>query len=422
MRRLILAATLVAFVQTGAVARAPMETNQLVDDNGMPIGTAANPLYVSGGIGGGGGSGGAVTQGPAATDIPANRWPVVAYQGGAWTFGLSGPIPAGSNVIGAVTQSGGPWTVSGTVAATQSGPWNVGLNAGTNQIGSVLADLRVGGAANAAGNPIFAQITNFPATQTVAGTVAVSNAFLLDGTFTGRVPTNGQKTMAASLPVVLPSDQTIAADGTGTNPGSGARGWLSGIYARLGGTLNVVIGAGANTIGAVTQAGTWAVNSTLQAGSAIIGRVGIDQTTQGTTNGVVVNSSALPAGGATSANQATEITALNAIAGRIQTFTDYSNTAAAASADNLGPIRTVGTGYTRYNAVVATSQSGKAQILGCATSDCSSGAFYILASSDITSAAPAVFTIPIPTPYVRVRYTNGTTAGAFNINSALTAN
>ncbi|MGV7034852.1 hypothetical protein [Methylobacterium symbioticum] len=107
-----------------------METNQLVDDGGVPIGTAASPMFVASG-----GSGVVVTQGPAATDTSANRWPVLAYQGGTWTFGLSGPIPAGSNVIGAVTQSG-TWNfgLSGAIptgsnvigAVTQSGgPWTV---------------------------------------------------------------------------------------------------------------------------------------------------------------------------------------------------------------------------------------------------------------------------------------------------------
>ena len=45
----------------------------------------------------------------------------------------------------------------------------------------------------------------------------------------------------------------------------------------------------------VVGTGTFAVQSTLQAGSAIVGKVGIDQTTPGTTNGVQVNA-ALPAG------------------------------------------------------------------------------------------------------------------------------
>ena len=49
--------------------------------------------------------------------------------------------------------------------------------------------------------------TFFQAIQPVSGTVAVSNAFLLDATFTGRINTLGQKVMAASTPVVIASDQ-----------------------------------------------------------------------------------------------------------------------------------------------------------------------------------------------------------------------
>lgn len=49
------------------------------------------------------------------------------------------------------------------------------------------------------------------------------------------------------------------------------------------------------------------------AGTNIIGRVGVDQTTPGTTNGVVVNSSALPTGAATSAAQTTGNTSLGNI-------------------------------------------------------------------------------------------------------------
>ena len=49
------------------------------------------------------------------------------------------------------------------------------------------------------------------------------------------------------------------------------------------------------------------ITDSLPAGSAIIGKFGIDQTTAGTTNGVVVNSSALPTGASTSAKQDTLI-------------------------------------------------------------------------------------------------------------------
>jgi|SRR5271157_366611 len=50
---------------------------------------------------------------------------------------VNAALPAGANVIGAVTQSGGPWTVSGTVAVTQStSPWVVSL-ASTTITGTV---------------------------------------------------------------------------------------------------------------------------------------------------------------------------------------------------------------------------------------------------------------------------------------------
>lgn len=55
----------------------------------------------------------------------------------------------------------------------------------------------------------------------------------------------------------------------------------------------------------------------LVAGSAIVGNFRIDQTTPGTTNGVVVNSSALPTGAATSANQTTELGNQTAVQGPV---------------------------------------------------------------------------------------------------------
>lgn len=60
-------------------------------------------------------------------------------------------------------------------------------------------------------------------------------------------------------------------------------------------SVPAILTTGTAEIGNVKNSGTFAVQSTLQAGSAIIGNVRIDQTTPGTTNGVQVNS-ALPAG------------------------------------------------------------------------------------------------------------------------------
>lgn len=108
----------------------------------------------------------------------------------------------------------------------------------------------------------------------------------------GRMPVDGsgvtQPVSAAALPLPAGAAQDGAdpASPAVANGGTGIRGWLATIAGQLGGSLKVVLQTGANTIGAVSQSGTWSVNATLQSGSA------------------------LPTGAATSANQATEITAL----------------------------------------------------------------------------------------------------------------
>jgi hypothetical protein len=96
------------------------------------------------------------------------------------------------------------------------------------------------------------------------------------------------------------ADAKVVGDNTGTVSAKlrGLNYLLALVTDTLNSRLNVFI---ANATLAVTQSGAWV----LSAGSAIIGKVGIDQTTPGTTNGVVVNSSALPTGAATSANQGT---------------------------------------------------------------------------------------------------------------------
>lgn len=63
---------------------------------------------------------------PTASNLNANvSGTVDATQSGTWNVGLN----AGSNAIGSITNT--------TFAATQSGSWSVGLNAGSNAIGSI---------------------------------------------------------------------------------------------------------------------------------------------------------------------------------------------------------------------------------------------------------------------------------------------
>lgn len=144
-----------------------------------------------------------------------------------------------------VDGSGVTQPVSGTVTA----------NAGTNMSTASLA-LETGGNLAAAKADL----------DTLAGTVS-----------TGKVAIS-----VASLP--LPSNAAQdGTDQTGVTPPTGAvgiRGWLSAIYNIL---KNSTIGV-TGTFFQATQPVSIATAPVLVAGSAIVGKVGIDQTTPGTTN------------------------------------------------------------------------------------------------------------------------------------------
>jgi hypothetical protein len=114
------------------------------------------------------------------------------------------------------------------------------LPAGSNAIGSVT-------------------VSNFPATQPVSGTVSVGN-FPSSQAVTGTFWQATQPVSLASLPTLPTGTNSIGNIGT------------------------------VSTVSAVT-----AITNALPAGSAILGKVGIDQTTPGTTNLVQVGGS-LPAG------------------------------------------------------------------------------------------------------------------------------
>jgi hypothetical protein len=97
---------------------------------------------------------------------------------------------------------------------------------------------------------------------------------------TGNITTLGQTLVdGANATIGITTGAAVTTNVAGT-----LQQYLRGIVSLLAGTLTVATHA-------VTQSGAWV----LSAGSAIIGNVGIDQTTPGTTNGVAINA-ALPAG------------------------------------------------------------------------------------------------------------------------------
>jgi hypothetical protein len=138
--------------------------------------------------------------------------------------------PSGSLAV-ACSQDTSPWVVSGTVAATQSGTWNVGLNAGTNLVGKFGIDQTTNGTTNAV------YVNNFPATQTVSGTVAATQS----GTW--------------NIGTVSTITNPVAVTGTfyqATQPVSGTVTVSS---------ITNALPTGTNTIGSVKQAGLAIANT-----------------------------------------------------------------------------------------------------------------------------------------------------------------
>jgi hypothetical protein len=154
---------------------------------------------------------------------------------------------AGGGGSSNITQFGGNNVVTGTgasglgiprvtvsndsnILATQSGSWTVTTTPPANASTNVVqwANSNLGAMANYGTSPgavlvpgVNAFVTN---TVTVSGTITANagtnlntSALLLDATFTGRINTQGQKTSAASTPVVIASDQSaVPVSGTVT--------------------------------------------------------------------------------------------------------------------------------------------------------------------------------------------------------------
>lgn len=207
--------------------------------SGLPLFTATNPGLVAFP------TGTALTLGAGSATIGG------VTQSGAWSFGLSGPIPTGSNVIGAVTQSG---------------TWNVAIS-------NLPATQPVSGAVS---------VSNFPVTQAVSGTVSVSSLPSL------AAGTNAIGSVSVSN---LPATQPVSNAGTfavqNTAPLPAGTNTLGSI-ANISGTISLPTGAAT----AANQAAMLANQNVTAAGTSAANA----QAVQGVTNGVPMPVSAAPAG------------------------------------------------------------------------------------------------------------------------------
>lgn len=171
--------------------------------------------------------------------LASDQTALLAQQSGTWTV-QQGGAPWSENItqIGAAALSLGAKASSSSIPVvlatdeaalpvSQSGTWTVGLAAGSAVIGHVIVD----------SGAIAAN----------AGTNLNTSLLLLDSTFTGRINTQGQKTMAASTPVVLAGDQTVI-------PVSQSGAWTVGVSGNV--EITNDIGNPIPVSGIVTEAAT----------------------------------------------------------------------------------------------------------------------------------------------------------------------
>jgi hypothetical protein len=181
--------------------------------------------------------------------------------GAAVDVSASDPLP--------VVFASGTVSISGSVAVTQSGSWSIANITGTVSLPTGAST----GTKQDTGNTSLASID-------------------------GKVPALGQALAAASVPVVLTAAQlaTLTPVSTVTANQGGAPWSVS-----QSGTWNI---GTVTTVTTVTNVGAvTAISNALPVGTNVIGRIGIDQTTPGTTNkvsigtdGTVAINAALPAG------------------------------------------------------------------------------------------------------------------------------
>lgn len=195
--------------------------------------------------------------------------------------------------------------LAGEVDVRQAGIWNITNISGTISLPTGAATA----AAQATGNASLASIdTKLSGTLTVAAHAVTQSGTWNIGNITGTI---SLPTGASTAALQTTGNTSLASIDTKLTT---VIGHVDGLEALLAGTLTVgthaVTQSGAWTVAAtqsgtwtVTQSGTWniatvttvttvaavtAISNALPAGTNLLGKVGIDQTTHGTTNAVAV--------------------------------------------------------------------------------------------------------------------------------------
>lgn len=417
LKRLFLAAALAAGLASPALAQS---VPQVIATCGIGVSLPLGPggrlfqdqtgiLCTTAGSGGGGGGGATGSVTAAGTNGSAAQ----AVQG----------------ITGGVPQNGFTGQYNSTLPTfTNAQVGYVALDSNGRQIlspiSSVLADIRVGGAAVATGNPVPVNIVSggssgSAGSVTAAGTNG-TQAQAVQG-ITGGIPQNSfpaqynstLPTFASGSPGYLSVDSNgrmILAPGASVSvsnfPATQA---VSGTVAVTQSTSPWVVSNG----------GTFAVQNT----AAVVGgnATAVKTDSSATTQPISAAALPLPTGATTAANQATEITALQAIQQRAAVFPEQSGASVAASATVNGTSRDAGASplYSKFNVVAFSNQAGTIYLQG---SNDNFATLVGVANSAVTANAQVIMTVPTLFRYNRYVFINGSTAATVSINTSYTAN
>ena len=345
------------------------------------------------------------------------------------------PLPTGANVVGAVTQSGGPWTVSGTVTVTQTTPSNLqGEVAGLAAAGSapVGNPVQIGGSD---GTNIRTLLTDTSGRQEVVGAAAsgaavAGNPVLIAGS---------DGTDARSISTDASGHPVIVGDGTAGSPAGGVvsvQGVVGGTALPVSGTVTASGTVTSNQGTANTVANAWPTEITDGTHGPAAVKAASTAAAAADPSLVVALSpnSPLPTGanvvGAVTQSGAWTTTVTQATPANLQA--EVGGLAAAGSVPVGNPVQIGGSDGTDIR-TLATDASGHPVIVGDGTAGSPAGGVVsvqgvaggtaIPVSGTVTASNPSVGSTgtTTPTSATLVGGTDGTNLVAIKIKDASTA-
>ncbi len=352
---------------------------------------------------------------PAGTPVPVSG-SITATNPSVGVIGAADPssgtyvgVNNGGNLIGALGDSAGRQIVAGagTPGLSVGGVLSIqGVAVGTAVPVSGTVTANQGGA------PWAANITQWGGNSLVVGTG-------VGGAGVPRVTVSSDSSMSISAGTAIIGKVSIDQTTPGTTNGVQVNAALPAGSNKIGAISTVDTVTAVTTVSTVTA--VTAITNALPSGTNILGRVGIDQTTPGTTNGVQVNA-ALPAGtaiiGKFGIDQTTPGTTNGVV---VNTAAPVTTTTAAFQAEGAVAFGSITNSYvTLFTPTAATKILQMRNNTNAAISvsmDAGSTTNYTLDAGDAVSLDLLANALNMGATAIQVKYAVGApTSGSFRIN------